>query len=235
MKLPEKKFITVVALPLILFCLCFSGLPGVAGTASADRRFTGKDDTKVKDFCKSALGKNASQIEVGACYQGYVIGYDHNAGRKKQECNSIYRNKPKAIQACRNQGYNGGLHNSAHVSSPRKKGGGGGGGGGGVAAGSAEKCGNNPAVGISIKIGCRGKGNPIADMAFAVIRVLSAGVGLVVIGSIVVGGIQYSASRGDPQATAQAINRIRSSFYALLIFIFGYALLNYIIPGAILR
>ncbi|HET7060356.1 MAG TPA: hypothetical protein VFH99_03525 [Candidatus Saccharimonadales bacterium] len=82
-----------------------------------------------------------------------------------------------------------------------------------------------------IDIGCRGEGNPIADALFGIIRFLSAGVGLVVIASIIVGGIQYSASRGDPQATAMAINRIRSSLFALLIFIFGYAFLNYILPG----
>jgi hypothetical protein len=89
-------------------------------------------------------------------------------------------------------------------------------------------------VKLSINIGCKGKGNPIADMAFAIIRILSDGVGLIVIGSIVVAGIQYSASQGDPQATAQAVKRIRSSFTALLIFIFGYAILNYLIPGAFL-
>lgn len=87
----------------------------------------------------------------------------------------------------------------------------------------------------SIDIGCRGKGNAIADALFAIIRVLSDGVGLVVVGSVIVGGIQYSASRGDPQATAMAINRIRSSLLALLIFIFAYAFLNYLLPGFALQ
>lgn len=230
MNLPNKRLLPAIAIPLLVFCLCFCGLAGFTGKASAASRFTGNDDKSVKSFCKQSLGGGASQFERGACYQGYVFGYD---GYDQSKCNDIYKNKPSAIQACRNNGYNNGLHNSANVSSPRQHKGGGG--GAGVAAGSAEQCGNNPAVGISIKLGCRGQGNPIADMAFAVIRVLSAGVGLVVVGSIVVGGIQYSASRGDPQATATAINRIRSSFYALLIYIFGFALLNYIIPGAVLQ
>lgn len=225
----KKNFLLTIAFTLAILCLCFAGLPATTGTAHAEGRFSGQDDQKVKDFCNNALGNSASRIEKGACYQGYVFGYD---GYDKSKCNDIYRGKPAAIQACRNQGYNGGLHNSAHVSSPRQHHGGG---GGGVAAGSADTCGDSPAVGISIGLGCRGKGNPIADMAFAVIRVLSAGVGLVVVGSIVVGGIQYSASRGNPQATAAAVNRIRSSLYALLIYIFGFALLNYIIPGAILQ
>jgi len=87
----------------------------------------------------------------------------------------------------------------------------------------------------AIDIGCEGKGNAIADMLFAIIRILSDGVGLVVIASIVFAGIQYSASQGNPQETAKAVNRIRSSVFALLIFIFGYAILNYLIPGTFLH
>lgn len=95
--------------------------------------------------------------------------------------------------------------------------------------------GDNESVEVSINIGCQGKGNAIADMAFAVIRFLSAGVGLVIIGSIIIGGIQYSGSRGDPQATAMAVNRIRSAVFALFIFIFAFAILNYLIPAGFLK
>lgn len=94
-----------------------------------------------------------------------------------------------------------------------------------------DVCGEgDDAVAVSINIGCKGQGNPITDMTFAIIRILSDGVGLVVIASIIVGGIQYTGSRGDPQSTAMAVNRIRSSVFALIIYIFGYAILNYIIP-----
>lgn len=224
MKQLKKKLFIAGGMFLLLVLVGAGGL----GTASAADRFNGKDDQKVINYCKNALGGGASQLEIGACHQGYIYGYD---GQDRSKCNDSY-SKPEAVQACRKQGYNGGLNNSAHVSSPRQ---GGGGHGGGVAAGSADTCGDNPSIGISIAIGCRGHGNPIADMAFAIIRVLSAGVGVVVVGSIAVGGIQYSASRGDPQATAMAINRIRSSLFALIIYIFGFALLNYIIPGAVLQ
>ena len=88
-----------------------------------------------------------------------------------------------------------------------------------------------PTAHTSIDIGCSGQGNPITDMTYAVIRFLSAGVGLVIVGSIVVAGIQYSASGGDPQAAAKAKSRISSTLTALVIFIFSYALLNYLIPG----
>jgi hypothetical protein len=94
-------------------------------------------------------------------------------------------------------------------------------------------CGSgNDKVYTSIDIGCDHKiSNPIADMVFAIIRLLSDGVGIVVIASVIVGGIQYSVSHGDPQASAAAVGRIRSSMTALFIFIFAYAILNYVIPA----
>jgi hypothetical protein len=87
----------------------------------------------------------------------------------------------------------------------------------------------------SINLGCVGKGNAIVDLGFAIIRFLSAGVGLVVIASIIYGGIQYTMSRGDPQATAAAVDRIRNSLFALLIFVFAYAIIDYIIPRGFLQ
>jgi len=73
------------------------------------------------------------------------------------------------------------------------------------------------------------------DITFAIIRFLSIGVGLVLVGSMVVAGIQYAGSRGDPNSTAQAQKRIASNVTALLIFIFAYAILNYVVPGAFLK
>lgn len=100
------------------------------------------------------------------------------------------------------------------------------------------QCGGDDAnpVHTSINIGCKGSPadlNPIVDMTFALIRFLSIGVGLVIVGSFVVAGIQYTASRGDPKATEDAINRIKSTVGALLIFIFAYAILNYIVPAGL--
>ncbi len=101
-----------------------------------------------------------------------------------------------------------------------------------AAAAPGDVCGAAPnSVVTSINIGCTGKGNPITDVAFAIIRFLSIGVGLVLTGSMVFAGIQYTASRGDPKATAEAMGRIRSNITALLIFIFAYAILNYLIPA----
>ena len=73
------------------------------------------------------------------------------------------------------------------------------------------------------------------DMLFAFIRFLSYGVGLVIVASLTYAGIQYIGSRGDPSANAQAVKRIQANVSALLLFVFAYAILNYIIPGAVLH
>jgi hypothetical protein len=109
-------------------------------------------------------------------------------------------------------------------------------------------CGSNGVSGTgyvqtSIDFGCQGdkcgysttgycatQHSALPDILFALIRFLSNGVGIVVVGSIIVGGIQYIGSRGDPNSTSTAINRIRSAVVALIIFIFSYAILNYVVP-----
>lgn len=94
---------------------------------------------------------------------------------------------------------------------------------------------NKNAVVVSIDLGCKHKGNAILDALFAIIRFLTLGVSLVIIGSMIVAGIQFTASRGDPQATAAAIKRMSSSASALLLFIFIYAILNWLVPNTLLQ
>lgn len=66
------------------------------------------------------------------------------------------------------------------------------------------------------------------------INILSALVGIVVVGSIIYGGIQYSMAGSDPGKIGEAKNRIRNALIALLFFIFGYSFLNYLVPGGVL-
>ncbi|MEI9913693.1 MAG: hypothetical protein WDN66_01680 [Candidatus Saccharibacteria bacterium] len=97
---------------------------------------------------------------------------------------------------------------------------------------SGKICGGGAnAVTTSIDFGCLNKGNPINDIIFAIIRFLSAGVGIVVVMSVIIGGIQYIMSRGDPNATQAAIGRLTSAVTALIVYIFAYAILNFVIPG----
>lgn len=65
------------------------------------------------------------------------------------------------------------------------------------------------------------------------INFLSALVGVVVVGSIIWGGIQYSSAGGDPQKVSAAKGRIFNSIIALFAYMFIFAFLQYIVPGGI--
>jgi len=94
------------------------------------------------------------------------------------------------------------------------------------------KCGEGTnAVETSIDLGCTGKGNPILDMLFAAIRFLSAGVGVVVVFSTILAGIQYTTSRDNPESTQKAKGRLVSNVIALVVFVFAYSIMNFLIPG----
>lgn len=96
-------------------------------------------------------------------------------------------------------------------------------------------CGSDPKIYTTLNLGCLKKGNPIMDLLFAVIRFLVAGAMVVITGSLVVAGIQYTTSGGSPDAAGKAKKRITSSITALFILIFGYAILNYLIPITVLK
>lgn len=67
------------------------------------------------------------------------------------------------------------------------------------------------------------------------INVLSVVFGIAVVISIVVGGIQYSASAGDPNKVAEARKRISNSILSLVAFIFLYAIIDFLLPGGIIK
>ncbi|HET7320746.1 MAG TPA: pilin [Candidatus Saccharimonadales bacterium] len=67
------------------------------------------------------------------------------------------------------------------------------------------------------------------------INLLSGLVGVAVVFSIVMGGIQYSASAGDPQKAAKAKSHIYNAVIALVAFAFLFAFLQWIVPGGLLN
>lgn len=75
----------------------------------------------------------------------------------------------------------------------------------------------------------------IVTYLIAFINVLSAMVAIVVVGSIIVGGIQYTTAADDPQKVSAAKMRIYNSILAFLFFIFMYAFLQWIVPGGVLN
>lgn len=76
--------------------------------------------------------------------------------------------------------------------------------------------------------------NPIFVYLRGIIQFLATGVGIIVTINLVIGGIQYMASRGNPQATQAALSRITNSVIALVLFILMAAILNFLVPGGLL-
>ncbi len=66
------------------------------------------------------------------------------------------------------------------------------------------------------------------------LQVLSAGVGITIVLMLVIAGIQYITSAGDPNMVKQAKDRIVSAITALVLFVMGFAILSFIIPGGII-
>ncbi len=65
------------------------------------------------------------------------------------------------------------------------------------------------------------------------VNILTGLVGIAIVGSIIVGGIQYSMSAGDAQAVGAAKKRISNALLALLIYSFTFAFLQWIVPGGV--
>jgi hypothetical protein len=65
------------------------------------------------------------------------------------------------------------------------------------------------------------------------IVLLSALVGVIAVISIILAGIQYSASADDPAMVSKAKQRIFNTLIGLVAYIFLFAFLNYLIPGGI--
>ncbi len=65
------------------------------------------------------------------------------------------------------------------------------------------------------------------------INTLSALVGVTVVAVLVMGGIQYSTSAGDPNAAAAAKQRITNGILALVAFGMMYGFLQWLVPGGV--
>lgn len=75
----------------------------------------------------------------------------------------------------------------------------------------------------------------IVDYLIVFINVLSAMVVVVIVGSVIAGGIQYTTAADDPQKVSAAKMRIFNALFAFIIFIFGYAFLQWVVPGGVLH
>lgn len=102
------------------------------------------------------------------------------------------------------------------------------------------QCGKgDKATRVNFNFGCVGEEwpgnnlNPILDMALGIIRAMTSLVGVVLIIVVVIAGIRYSASQGDPNASAKALGMIRNAIIGLLFYIFIFSLVQWLVPGGI--
>jgi hypothetical protein len=65
------------------------------------------------------------------------------------------------------------------------------------------------------------------------IKLLTWIVGIAVVISIIVGGIQYASAGGDPGKVVAARKRITNSIVGLLAYLFMFAFLQWLLPGGI--
>ena len=75
--------------------------------------------------------------------------------------------------------------------------------------------------------------NPIVEDIQTILDFLAVGVGIVVVGVIIVGGIQYTMAGDTPEALSKAKQRIINGLIALIAFIFLYSFVQWLVPGGI--
>jgi hypothetical protein len=77
--------------------------------------------------------------------------------------------------------------------------------------------------------------NLIQEYVVPTINLLGATFGLVAVISLILGGINYTTSEGDPQKVSRAKIRIRNTIFSIVAFLFLYAFLNFLIPGGVIK
>lgn len=83
-------------------------------------------------------------------------------------------------------------------------------------------------------LGCSGAGsNPIISAFVEIFEFIAAGVGILTIGGIIFGGIRYATANGNTSQAEQGVSIITNAVIGLLLFIFMYALLNFLVPGGL--
>lgn len=75
--------------------------------------------------------------------------------------------------------------------------------------------------------------NPITKLLKDIANLLSAAIGVIVVIVIIMAGIQYTTSGGNPQVAAQAKKRIINAVIALVTWFFLFGILQWLIPGGI--
>ena len=82
--------------------------------------------------------------------------------------------------------------------------------------------------------GAGGGANTVTSLLLTIINFLAVGVGIAVVGGIVFGALRYTSADGNAAQAQQGITFIVNSVLGLILFIFMYAIINYLVPGGLL-
>lgn len=77
------------------------------------------------------------------------------------------------------------------------------------------------------------KTNPIVNDINLVINFLGALAGVVIVGAIIVGGIQYMTAGDNAQAVSAAKQRIINALIALFAYLLTFGFLQWLVPGGV--
>jgi uncharacterized membrane protein YraQ (UPF0718 family) len=91
--------------------------------------------------------------------------------------------------------------------------------------------GSSSSATIDGQIDVDGSSDEIFKLIQNVINILFGMIAFVVIGMVIVAGIQYSTASGSPQATTDAKKKISNAVLALVLLAFLYPFLQWLVPG----
>lgn len=86
-------------------------------------------------------------------------------------------------------------------------------------------------VKVAIDVQCSDNSNPIYAYLQGIIVFMGGLIGLFVVISLIVAGIQYAGSGGEPANIAKAKERIFNAVIGLLLYIMMAAILTYLVPN----
>ncbi len=90
-------------------------------------------------------------------------------------------------------------------------------------------------IATSIDYGCKGVGDGITQIALVAVNFLAIGVGIAVVGGIVWGAIRYTTANGNAAQAQQGVSVIINAIIGLVLFIFMFAIINFLVPGGFLN
>lgn len=75
--------------------------------------------------------------------------------------------------------------------------------------------------------------NPIIRTFMEIFDFFAVGIGILVVIGIIIGGIKYVTANGNTSQAEQGITTIVNAVIGLLLFIFMFALVNWLVPGGL--